>query len=64
MDAEIGIRNLADSFRYNALPDIVRSLGLADGKIGVVAESFEELPEYEQLQMLVRSTASLTCSLL
>ena len=53
MDAEIGVRNLADSFRYNALPDVVQALGLADSKIGVIAESFEDLPEYERLQMLV-----------
>ena len=53
MDAEIGVRNLADSFRYNVLPDIVAALGLADGKIGVIAESFEDLPEYERLSMLV-----------
>lgn len=53
MDAEIGVRNLADSFRYNVLPDIVAALGLAEGKIGVIAESFEDLPEYERLSMLV-----------
>ena len=53
MDAEIGVRNLADSFRYNVLPDIVAALGLADGKIGVIAESFEDLPEFERLSMLV-----------
>lgn len=53
MDAEIGVRNLADSFRYNVLPDIVEALGLADGKIGKIAESFEDLPEYERLSMLV-----------
>ena len=57
MDAEIGVRNLADSFRYNVLPDIVAALGLADGKIGVIAESFEDLPEYERLSMLVSSQA-------
>ena len=53
MDAEIGVRNLADSFRYNVLPDIVEALGLADGIIGEIAESFEDLPEYERLSMLV-----------
>lgn len=55
MDAEIGVRNLADSFRYNALPDIIEALGLASGKIGEIAESFEDLPEFERLQMLVSS---------
>ena len=58
MDAEIGVRNLADSFRYNVLPDIVKALGLADGKIGVIAESFEDLPEYERLSMLVSTQFS------
>lgn len=58
MDAEIGVRNLADSFRYNVLPDIVEALGLADGKIGEIAESFEDLPEYERLSMLVSTQFS------
>ena len=30
MDAEIGVRNLADSFRYNKLPDIVKAMGFMD----------------------------------
>ena len=55
MDAEIGVRNLADSFRYNVLPDTIKALGLADGKIGEIAESFEDLLEYERLAMLVRT---------
>ncbi|KAL8792629.1 MAG: hypothetical protein Q9195_004757 [Heterodermia aff. obscurata] len=59
MDAEIGVRNLADSFRYNVLPDIVAALGLAGGKIGVIAESFEDLPEYERLSMLSRAQSEL-----
>lgn len=53
MDAEIGVRNLADTFRYNVLPDVVQVLGLTDGKMGEIAESFEDLPEYERLAMLV-----------
>ena len=53
MDAEIGVRNLADTFRYNALPEIAQALGLANDKIGIIAETFEELPEYERLAMLV-----------
>ena len=28
MDAEIGVRDLADTFRYNVLPDIVQAIGL------------------------------------
>ena len=53
MDSEIGVRNLADTFRYNVLPDIVNALGLAQDKLGDGIESFRDLPEYEQLFMLV-----------
>ena len=53
MDAEIGVRNLADSFRYNVLPDIIDTLGLARGKLHGDIEVFEDLPEYEKLSMLV-----------
>ena len=55
MDAEIGVRNLADSFRYNVLPDVVKALGLMQDKLRNGIESFEDLPEYEQLWMLVSS---------
>lgn len=47
MDAEVGVRNLADSFRYDALPDIIRSMGLAQGDL-------DALPDYERLALLVR----------
>ena len=53
MDAEIGVRDLADSFRYNVLPDIIDSLGLAREKLHGDVEVFEDLPEYEKLSMLV-----------
>ena len=53
MDAEIGVRNLADTFRYNVLPDIINALDLARDKLGDGIESFKDLPEYEQLFMLV-----------
>lgn len=53
MDAEIGVRDLADSFRYNALPDIIDALGLAGDKLHGDIEVFEDLPEYEKLSMLV-----------
>ena len=53
MDAEIGVRNLADSFRYNVLPDIIDTLGFARGKLHGDIEVFEDLPEYEKLSMLV-----------
>ena len=59
MDAEIGVRNLADSFRYNVLPDIVRALDLTKGKLGHGYEIFEDLPEYEKLSMLSRAQAEL-----
>lgn len=57
MDAEIGVRNLADTFRYNVLPDIVEALGLTKGKLGNGVDNFEDLPEFERLQMLVRPSA-------
>lgn len=53
MDAEIGVRDLADSFRYNALPDIIDALGLIRDKLHGDIEIFEDLPEYEKLAMLV-----------
>ncbi|KAK8856230.1 nitric oxide synthase [Apiospora arundinis] len=52
MDAEIGVRNLADSFRYNVLPDIVRSMGLAQGDV-------EALPDFERLALLSRAQLEL-----
>ncbi|KAK3166958.1 hypothetical protein OEA41_010083 [Lepraria neglecta] len=60
MDAEIGVRNLADSFRYNVLSDMVRALDLTHGKLGHGFETFEDLPEYEKLSMLSRDQAELT----
>ena len=59
MDAEVGVRNLADTFRYNALPDVVRALGMAKGKLDDDAEELEDLPEYERLAMLSRAQAEL-----
>ncbi len=59
MDAEIGVRNLADPFRYNALPDIVKALGLMEGRLTDGAEDFEDLPEYEKLVMLSRAQSEL-----
>jgi nitric oxide synthase oxygenase domain/subunit/sulfite reductase alpha subunit-like flavoprotein len=60
MDAEIGVRDLADTFRYNALPDVAKALGLLDGKIEDGAESLEDLPEYERLSILTRAQTELT----
>lgn len=53
MDAEIGVRDLADSFRYNVLPEIALALGPEDIK-SVSLENFGDLPEYEKLALLVR----------
>ena len=53
MDAEIGVRDLADSFRYNVLPNIIDALGFTRDKLHGDIEVFEDLPEYEKLSMLV-----------
>ncbi|KAL8923172.1 MAG: hypothetical protein Q9208_004735 [Pyrenodesmia sp. 3 TL-2023] len=60
MDAEIGVRDLADSFRYNALPDVARALGLLNGRDEDVIEDLEDLPEYERLAVLSRAQTELT----
>ena len=49
MDAEVGVRNLADSFRYNVLPDIVRALKLSPEP----ETPLEDLPEYMHMVALV-----------
>ena len=59
MDAEIGVRDLADTFRYNALPDIVDALGMTKGRLNDDIEEFEDLPEYERLAMLSKAQAEL-----
>jgi hypothetical protein len=48
MDAEIGARNLADSFRYNYLPRIVKALGHVK-----TTEELNDLPNHERLALLV-----------
>ncbi|KAF2206484.1 hypothetical protein CERZMDRAFT_115735 [Cercospora zeae-maydis SCOH1-5] len=55
MDAEIGVRNLADRFRYNALPKIVVALGWAEDE-----DAFERAPEHERLAKLSKAQAELT----
>lgn len=57
MDAEVGVRDLADAFRYNVLPDIIEALDLTRDKLHGDVEVFEDLPEYEKLSMLVRHFA-------
>ena len=59
MDAEIGVRDLADTFRYNALPDIVNGLGMTKGRLDDVIKEFEDLPEYEKLALLSKAQAEL-----
>ncbi|QDS69801.1 hypothetical protein FKW77_010440 [Venturia effusa] len=54
MDAEIGVRNLADTQRYNCLPDVVVKLGWASSK-----DDFEKLLEYERLALLSKAQAEL-----
>lgn len=60
MDAEIGVRNLADSFRYNTLPDVAKALGFdienyKKNPEYAEIEAMEDLPDYEQLVWMVRS---------
>lgn len=54
MDAEIGVRNLADAQRYNCLPDLIMKLGWASSKDG-----FEDLPEFERLALLSKAQTEL-----
>jgi nitric oxide synthase oxygenase domain/subunit len=53
MDSEIGVRDLADSFRYNALPDVVNALRLSPEP----ETALEDLPEYMHLVALVSSNS-------
>ena len=58
MDAEIGIRNLADTFRYNCLPKVAQAIGFDIKTYQTMSEfkgveTFEDLPDYEQLLWLV-----------
>ncbi|KAE8165694.1 nitric oxide synthase [Aspergillus tamarii] len=64
MDAEIGVRNLADSFRYNALPDVAKVLGFdienyKKNPEYAEIEAMEDLPDYEQLVWMSRAQAEL-----
>ncbi|KAB8262117.1 nitric oxide synthase [Aspergillus pseudonomiae] len=64
MDAEIGVRNLADSFRYNALPDVAKALGFdienyKKNPEYAEIEAMEDLPDYEQLIWMSRAQAEL-----
>ncbi|PFH62310.1 hypothetical protein XA68_14170 [Ophiocordyceps unilateralis] len=57
MDAEIGVRDLADTFRYNALPSIVSALGLLQPD--QAEEDLDELPQWERLALLSRAQTEL-----
>ena len=60
MDAEIGVRDLADSFRYNALPDVVKGLGLLADKAEEGIGDLDDLAEYEKQSVLTRAQTELT----
>lgn len=66
MDAEIGVRNLGDPFRYDALPSVVEAIGFdinvyrkQDAYKSV--ESLDDLPDYEQLRWKVVEPMALHC---
>ena len=48
MDAEIGVRNLIDSFRYNALPEIIKAIGWNKKDV-----EFDDLLDHERLLWMV-----------
>ncbi|RCI11408.1 hypothetical protein L249_7145 [Ophiocordyceps polyrhachis-furcata BCC 54312] len=52
MDAEIGVRDLADTFRYNVLPSVASALGLLEHDV-------DELPQWERLAVLSRAQTEL-----
>lgn len=54
MDAEIGVRDLADSFRYDCLPSVITALRLCEPD-----QDVEELPQSEKLLMLSQAQAEL-----
>ena len=49
MDAEIGVRNLADRERYNVLPSLIKALGWIDS-----VERLDDINEADRLRLLVR----------
>lgn len=54
MDAEIGVRDLADSFRYNVLPQVAFALGWIESE-----QELDRLPEYERLAIISRAQTEL-----
>ncbi|PYH90281.1 nitric-oxide synthase [Aspergillus ellipticus CBS 707.79] len=64
MDAEIGVRNLADTFRFDSLPDVAKAVGFNVDSYRKRPEYanirvMEDLPDYEQLRWLSRAQAEL-----
>ncbi|PWY88332.1 putative nitric oxide synthase [Aspergillus heteromorphus CBS 117.55] len=64
MDAEIGVRNLADTFRFDSLPDVAKAVGFSIDSYRQRQEYSEiremgDLPDYEQLRWLSRAQAEL-----
>ncbi|RCI09068.1 hypothetical protein L249_5101 [Ophiocordyceps polyrhachis-furcata BCC 54312] len=54
MDAEIGVRDLADSFRYDALPSVASAL-----KLLKPGQELDELSQFERLAVLSRAQIEL-----
>jgi nitric oxide synthase oxygenase domain/subunit/sulfite reductase alpha subunit-like flavoprotein len=54
MDAEIGVRNLADPFRYNVLPEMAETIGWSSPN-----HTFDDLPDHERLLWLSKAQAEL-----
>lgn len=54
MDAEIGVRNLADTFRYNASPDVAKVIGWTGP-----THTFDELSDHGRLLWLSKAQAEL-----
>lgn len=48
MDAEIAARDLADTFRYNVLPEVIEAIGWKKKEL-----DFEDLPDLERLLWMV-----------
>lgn len=64
MDAEIGVRNLGDTFRYDCLPEVAKAIGFNIDSYRERQEysevgGMEDLPDYEQLRWLSRAQAEL-----
>ncbi|BCS01749.1 uncharacterized protein AKAW2_60013S [Aspergillus luchuensis] len=54
MDAEIGVRNLTDTFRFDALSEVVNA-------IGFVIDAYRAKPEYADIRELEESQTMSSC---